>query len=64
MQRQNDEVFNKLLYITENGKRKTENFCFSVFAWSEKTEPTNEAMERGCLQTLSYKEEEKSSKRG
>ena len=44
----------------ESGKRKT--FGFSVFACSGKTEPTNEAMERGCLQALSCKEEEKPAK--
>ncbi len=28
---------------TENGKRKAENFCFSIFAWSWKTDLTHEA---------------------
>ena len=30
----------------ESGKRKTENFCFSVFAWSWKAEPTTNREQR------------------
>ena len=42
----------KIIKITENGKRKTENFCFSVFACSVKTEPTPNREQRANLFAL------------